>query len=99
MFVCLFVFSIDPKNINLVEDVEILILVKSPLIPFGGLRGEVENVSANQRPGRLSCFPIGPKITNFVEDMEVLLQIYSPFSSYDIRDSAFDDNERINSFD
>ena len=44
------------KNTNLVEDVEILLPVKFRWIPFSGFRGEVENVSANQRPGRPSCF-------------------------------------------
>ena len=51
-----FCLLIGPKNINLVEDVEILLPVKFRWIPFSGFRGEVENVSANQRPGRPSCF-------------------------------------------
>ena len=55
------VFSIGPKNINLVDDVEILLPVKFRWIPFSGFRGEVENVSANQRPGRPSCFFDLPK--------------------------------------
>ena len=50
------VFLIDPKNTNLVEDVEILLPVKFRWIPFSGFRGGVENVSANQRPGRPSFF-------------------------------------------
>ena len=50
------VFLIGPKNTNLVEDVEILLPIKFRWIPFSGFRGEVENVSANQRPGRPSCF-------------------------------------------
>ena len=50
------VFQIRPKNTNLVEDVEILLPVKFRWIPFSGFRGEVENVSANQRPGQPSCF-------------------------------------------
>ena len=50
------VFSIGPKNTNLVEDVEILLPVKFRWISFSGYRGEVENVSANQRPGRPSWF-------------------------------------------
>ena len=50
------VFPIGPKNTNLVEDVEILLPVKFRWIPFSGFRGDVENVSANQRPGRPSCF-------------------------------------------
>ena len=44
------------KNTNLVEDVEILLPVKFRWILFSGFREEVENVSANQRPGRPSCF-------------------------------------------
>ena len=56
-----FVFPISPKNTNLVEGVEILLLVKFCQIPFRGFRGEVENVSANQRPGRPSCFSDRPE--------------------------------------
>ena len=52
---------IGPKNSNLVEDVEILLPVKFRWIPFSGFRGEVENVSANQRPGRPSCFSDRPE--------------------------------------
>ena len=54
-------FLIGPKNANLVEDVEILLLVKFRWIPFSGFRGEVENVSANQRPGWPSCFSGRPE--------------------------------------
>ena len=43
------------KSQNLVEDVEILVPLKFRWIPLSGFR-EVENVSANQRPGRPSCF-------------------------------------------
>ena len=53
------VFPISPKNTNLVEDIEILLPVKFRWIPFSGFRGEVENVSANQRPGRPSLFGRG----------------------------------------
>ena len=55
------VFPISPKNTNLVEEVEILLPDKFRLIPFSGFRGEVENVSANQRPGRPPCFSDRPK--------------------------------------
>ena len=55
------VFPIDPKNTNLVEDIEILLPVKFRCILFSGFRGEVENVSANQRPGRPSCFSDRPE--------------------------------------
>ena len=50
------VFPIGPQNTNFVEDIEILLPVKFRWIPFSGFKGEVENVSANQRPGRPSCF-------------------------------------------
>ena len=50
------VFPISPKNTYLVEDIEILLPVKFRWIPLSGFRGEVENVSANQRPGRPSSF-------------------------------------------
>ena len=55
------VFLIGLKNTNLVEDVEILLPVKFRWIPFSGFREEVENVSANQRPGRPSCFSDRPQ--------------------------------------
>ena len=55
------VFPIGPKNTNLVEDVEILLPIKFRWIPFSGFRGEVENVSANQKPGRPSCFSDRPE--------------------------------------
>ena len=43
---------------------------------FSGFRGEVENVSANQRPGRPSCFSDLPeKNTNLVEDVMILLPV------------------------
>ena len=50
------IFLISPKNTNLVEDFEILLPVKFLWIPFSGFIREVENFSANQRPGRPSCF-------------------------------------------
>ena len=55
------VFRIGPKNTNLVADVEILLPVKFCYISFSGFRGEVENVSANQRPGQPSCFSDRPE--------------------------------------
>ena len=51
-----FVFPIVLKNTNLVEEVEILLSVKFRCILLSGFRGEDENVSANQRLGRQSCF-------------------------------------------
>ena len=56
-----FCLLISLKNTNLVEDVEILLPVKFRWIPFNGFREEVENVPANQRPGRPSCFSNQPK--------------------------------------
>ena len=55
------VLSIGPKNTNLVKDVEIWLPFKFRWIPFSGLRGEVENVSSNQRPGRPSCYSDRPE--------------------------------------
>ena len=55
------VFPIGPKNLNLVEDVEILLPAKFRCILFSGFRGEVENVSVNQRQGRQSCFSYRPE--------------------------------------
>ena len=55
------VFRIGPTNTNMVEDVEILLPVKFHLIPFSGFRGEVKNVSANQRPGRPFSFSDRPE--------------------------------------
>ena len=55
------VFQIGLKNTNLVEGVEIMLPIKFRWIPFSGFRGEVENVSANQRPGRPSCFSDRPE--------------------------------------
>ena len=55
------VFPISPKNTNLVEDIKILLPVKFRLILFSDFRGEVEIISANQRPGRPSCFSDRPK--------------------------------------
>ena len=59
------VFPIGPKNTNLVEGLEILLPVKFRWIPFSGFRGEVKNVSANQRPGRPSCFSDRPEKHKF----------------------------------
>ena len=44
------VFPIGPKKTNAVEDIEILLPVKFRLTTLSRFRGEVENVSANQRP-------------------------------------------------
>ena len=56
-----FVFVIGPKNTNSVEDVDIFLHVKFRCILLSSFRGEVENVSANQRPGQPSCFSDWPE--------------------------------------
>ena len=57
-----FCFQIGPKKkTNLVEDVEILVPVKFRWILFSGSKGEVENVSANQRSGWPSWFSDRPE--------------------------------------
>ena len=55
-----FCLLISTKNTNFVEDIEVLLPVKFRWIPFSGFR-EVKNVSANQRPGRPSCFSDWPE--------------------------------------
>ena len=67
-------FPIGPKNRNLVEDVEIVFSVKLRWILF---RGEVENASANQRPGGDLVFRSARKNKNLclrrgLEDVEIL---------------------------
>ena len=59
------VFLIGPKNTNLEEDVEILLPVKFRWIKFSGFSGEVQNISANVRPGRPSCFSDQPEKHKF----------------------------------
>ena len=75
---------IGRKNTDLVKDVEILLPVKFRQILFSGFREEVENVSANQRPGGHLVFPIGPKYKK-VEGVEILLPVkfrWIPFSGF-----------------
>ena len=79
------VFQIGSKNTNLVEDIKILLPIKFCSIPFSGFRGEDENVSANQRPGRPSCFSYRPEKHNLVEDVEFLLPVkfgWIPFCGF-----------------
>ena len=52
---------IGPKNTNLAEDIKILLPVKFRWILFSGFKRGVENGSANQRPGRPSCFSDRPE--------------------------------------
>ena len=91
------VFSIGPKNTNLVEDVDISLTVKFRWIPISGFRGGVENVSANQRPGRPFCFSIRPENTNLVDYIEILLPVkfcWIPLSSFreEVNQSCQKDN-------
>ena len=65
-------FLIGPNNTKLVEDIEILLPVKFRWILFSGHRGEVENVSANQRHGGHLVPPIDPKNINLLVDVEIL---------------------------
>ena len=53
------------KHTNKEDDVEILLPVKFSWIRFSGFRGEVENVSANQRPGPPSSFSHRPEKHKF----------------------------------
>ena len=63
------VFPISPENTNMVEDVQTLLPVTFCWIILRGFRGEVKNVSANQRLGSGHLrFQINPKNTNLVED-------------------------------
>ena len=55
------VFSIGPKNTNKIKDIDISLPVKFRWIPLSGLRGEVENVSDNRRPGGHLVFPDRPE--------------------------------------
>ena len=79
------VFSISPKNTNLVTDFEILLPVKFLWIPFSSFIREVENFSANQRPGRPSWFSDRPDKHKLVEDVEILLPVkfrWIPFNDF-----------------
>ena len=53
------------KNTNLAEDTEILLPVKFRWILFSRFKGDIENVSANQRLGRPSCFSNQPENHKF----------------------------------
>ena len=67
-------FSDRPQNTNMEEDVEIFLPVKFRWILFSGFRREVENASANQRPGRPSSIS-DQKTQNLVDDVEILLPV------------------------
>ena len=59
----------------MLDDIEILLPVKFLQIPFSGLRGEVESVSANQSLRRPSCFYDQPETHKLVEDVKNLLPV------------------------
>ena len=62
------VSSVGPTNIIMVEDVEILLPIQFRCIPFSGLREEVENVSANQRPDGHLIFSDRPEKHKFCSE-------------------------------
>ena len=69
------VFSIGPKNTHLMKDAEILLYDKFCWIPCNGFRGEVKNVSNNQKPGQPSYFSDRPENTNLVQLIEILVPV------------------------
>ena len=77
-------FSVDPKTINLVGDVEILLPVKFRWILFSGFRGVIENCPCqSETRAAILDVPIGPKNTNSMENVEILLPVklrWIPFS-------------------
>ena len=77
------IFCMQNVKKKLVQDVEILLNVRFSWIPFSGIKGEVENVSANQGPGRPAHFWISRKKKSLVQDVEILLHVrfsWIPFS-------------------
>ena len=79
------VFPIWPKTTYLVEDIEILLPVKFCWIPFTGFREKVENVSANQRLGRLFWFSDWPEKHKLHRGLWNLLPVkflWIPFSGF-----------------
>ena len=55
---------IDPKNTNVIEDVEILLPVNFVEFHSSVSEEKAENVSANQKPGWPSCFSNLPEKHN-----------------------------------
>ena len=55
--------------------VDILLLVRFHWILVSSFRGEIENLTANQRPEWPSYLSEQPKNTNLVEDVEILLPV------------------------
>ena len=70
------VFPNEPKNTNLVEDVEILLPCQVSLNSVSAVSEEKSKMSQPIRgQGGHLVFPIGPKNTNLIEDNEILLPI------------------------
>ena len=70
--------------------------VKFHWIPFSSFREEVENVSANQRPGQPSCFSDQHDKHRTVEDIEILLPVMFlliPFNGGDVENVS--SNQRL----
>ena len=79
------VFSIGPKNTNLVEGVEILLPVKFRWIPFSGFGGKSKMSQPIRGQGGHLVFPIVPKNTNLVERVGILPPVnfcWIPFSGF-----------------
>ena len=68
-------FTDQPKNTNLVDDIEILLPVKFRLIPFSGSEKKSKMSQPIRGHGGHLVFLIGPKNTNLVEDVEILLPV------------------------
>ena len=67
-----FVPPIDPKNTNVIEDVEILVPVN--FVEFNSsVSEEKPRMSAIQKPGGQLVFPIGRTNTSLAEDVKILL--------------------------
>ena len=72
------------RKTKLFEDVEILFPFKFRWILFDGFKLQVQNISVNPKPGRLSWFSDRPENTNLVDDIWILLPVrfcWIPFSS------------------
>ena len=69
------VFTIGPKNTNLVEDIRILLPVN--FVEFCSAVSEEKSKMSQPIRGQGGhlVFPIGPKNTNLEEDVEILLPV------------------------
>ena len=79
------VFLIGPKNVKLIEHVEILLFVKFRKISFSGYRGEVEKCFGQSDAGAAIFFFDHPEKHNLVENYYILLHFkfrWIPFGSF-----------------